>query len=517
MRSILYDNYKNTKAGFDTFNKLVINMPRHEFRIMNIKFVKSLAMILANIKYDDSERLTIIELYYLVHIFLINNPGAKEHIFPFVYQIFDLDLNTKESILNYYNTNDGDARNFRHLVEIMRLWGLIDEDPEVSNKINYDVCNEFFALKDDEIEVLRTKMIGMDIVDNSFFIKLKNISSKIRNNTIFSYKPATAIIKYINEIGRPVSKFELANLLAIVTPDCNDPYKLYENALEIGKQMPSDISKHQEWFFDYMNWKDENNNYFVYRNSQAPHFKFNTFTLFLKDLGFVNELEDESIVLTEYSINLLKEDIPMEIVELEKYLEIAETSYTDKELADLILHNTKPSVFKTILQSDEIIKCFNRRVLAHPRYDRNGKKMRNKLLAELSKARLDYNCQIGGIPPFKDYRGNNYVESHHIIEFNREDGPDIIDNLLVINPYYHELIHHAGEEDLTKFFSMLREKEIVTIDMFKKMIDDYGCLEKKHFISLLKKKLINREEFDDLVNYLNDSGEAISNAIVVRV
>lgn len=517
MKTMLYNDYKNTKEGFDEFNTFVINMPRHEFRIMNIKFVKSLAMILSNLKYDKTERLTIIELYYLVHMFLLNYPEAHEQIFDFIFQIFDLELDTKSDILNYYNTHDGDARNFRHVVEIMRLWGLIDEDTEISNRINYDVCNEYFALRDDEIEVLRTKMIGMDIVDNSFFIKLGNISSKIRNNTIFSYKPATAIIKYINEIGRPVSKFELANLLAIITPECNDPYKLYENALEIGKQMPNNILKHHDWFFDFMNWKDDKGNYFVYRNSQAPSFKFNSFLLFLKDLGFVKELADESIVLTEYSINLLKEDIPMEIVELEKYLEIAESSYSDKELADLIIHNTKPSIFKTILQNNEILKCFNKRVLSHPKYDRNGKKVRNKLLAELSKARLNYNCQIGGIPPFKDNSGNNYVESHHIIEFNREDGPDIIDNLLVINPYYHELIHHAGKEDLTKFFSMLREKNIVTIGMFKKMIDDYNCLERKHLISLLNKKLISRIEFDELVDYLNNSNSSISNISVVEV
>ena len=45
---------------------------------------------------------------------------------------------------------------------------------------------------------------------------------------------------------------------------------------------------------------------------------------------------------------------------------------------------------------------------------------------ELSKIRANYTCQVSGLPTFKDSKGNNYVESHHIIEFNGEDGPDII-------------------------------------------------------------------------------------------
>ena len=154
--------------------------------------------------------------------------------------------------------------------------------------------------------------------------------------------------------------------------------------------------------------------------------------------------------------------------------------------------------------------------MSHPKYDKNGKRTRSKLLAELSKARLNYNCQIGGIPPFKDYRGNYYVESHHIIEFNREDGPDIIDNLLVINPYYHQLIHHAGPEDLTKFYLMLREKNIVTVELFKKMIDDYNCLKYKHLKALLRKRLINKDEFNYLLNYINNKNPKKINICVVE-
>lgn len=505
MDNNLYENYKNSRDGFDEFNKLVINMPRHEFGSMNIEFVKSLAMILCNIEYSEDKKLTIIELYYLIHIFLIKNPGSHEQIASFILQLFDFDLDTESLIKKYYNDNDGKARNFRHLVEIMRLWGLIDDDNELSNKINYDVCNEFFKLKNDEIDGLRSRMMGMDIIDNSFFISLNNISSKIRNKTIFSYKPANAILNYLNSINRPVSKFEIANLLAIITPDCTTSEALYDNALTIGKMMPNNTKEHKSWFFNYMNWIDEDGKEFVYGSSQAPTFKFNSFVLFMKNLNLVSENEDESIVLTEYSKELLSDTIPVEIVELEKYIDIASTSYSDRDLADLIIYNIKPSLLYFASQNEDFIKAMNKRSLLHPKTDRKGKKIRNKLIAELSKVRANYTCQVSGQPTFKDTKGNNYVESHHIIEFNGEDGPDIIDNLLVISPLYHSLIHHAGIEDLDDFYDTLRKKNIVTLDTFKTMIDNYDCLEEKHIRALLDKHLITRIEYRELVDYIDNN------------
>ena len=499
MKEDLFSKYKGSREGFDEFNKLVINMPRHEFTSMNIEFVKLLASILINIKCDYTKKLTIIELYYLIHTFLLNNLEISN---KFVLQLFDLNLKSEQDIKNYYNDNEGKGRNFRHLVEIMRMWGLIDEDTELSNLINYDACKEFIKLKSNEMEGLRSRMMGMDIVDNSFFISLSNISSKIRNKTIFSYKPAAAILKYIKSMNRPVSKFEISNLLAIITPECTSEFEVFDNALEIGKMLPNNIKEHKSWFFKYMNWIDENGKEFIYGSSQAPTFKFNTFILFLKDLDLVLEQDDEAIVLTDYSKRILEESIPPEIVELERYVDIAENSYTDKELADLIIYNTKPSLLYFAAQNNEFIDAMNRRTLQHPKYDFKGRKVRNKLIAELSKVRANYTCQVSGLPTFKDSKGNNYVESHHIIEFNREDGPDIIDNLIVISPLYHSLIHHAGKEDLYDFYDTLRKKSIVTLDTFKRMIDNYNCLKEKHIRALLDKKLITRIEYNELLQYI---------------
>lgn len=500
----MFDKYKNTHDGFEAFNKLVINMPRHAFGSMNIDFVKELAMILSNIEVSD-ERLTIVHLYYLIHNLFITKPSVCEITPRFILQLFDFSLITEDEVKKYYNSNDGKARNFRHLVEIMRLWGLLDDSKELSNIINYKVCDEFFKLDSKEIEGLRSRMMGMDIMDNSFFISVNSISTKIRNKTIFSYKPATAILTYMKEINRAVSKFEIANLLGIITPECVSSQEIMDNALKLGKSFPENIKEHQKYFFNYMNWIDENGKQFVYKNSQAPHFKFNSFMLFMENVGLVKMTSDnEAFVLTEYSEALLKENIPIEIVELERYIDIAENAHSDKDLADLIIYNIKPSLLCYAAQNEKFINAMNKRSLTHPKRDNRGKKIRSKLIAELSKIRANYTCQVSGLPTFKDSKGNNYVESHHIIEFNGEDGPDIIDNLLVISPLYHSLIHHAGSEDLYDFYDTLRKKNIINIDLFKNMIDNYNCLEEKHIRSLYNKHLITKIEYNELTKYINN-------------
>ena len=254
-----------------------------------------------------------------------------------------------------------------------------------------------------------------------------------------------------------------------------------------------------------MKWKNTDGSYYTYASSQNPDFKFNSFIAFMKEYGFINKKEDGSYILTEESVNMLHDVIPPEIVELEKYIDIAENEYSDKSLADVILKGIKPSLLFSLSQNEEFIKTMNRRSIANPRFDGKGKKIRNRLIAELAKIIANYTCQYSNRPTFKDMNGHNYVEAHHIIEINGEDGPDIIDNLLVVSPLYHELMHHACKEDLTEFYMGLRMKNVVTIDTFKKMILNYHCLKEKHIKSLLNKHLITTEEYYDLVDYITEN------------
>lgn len=492
----LYDRYKNSLEGFEEFNNLALNMPRPSFSNVNIDYLKSLAKILYRINYDTSEDLSIVDLYCKMHEIYVFDGDLPEYLIP----LFNKDLPANAARKHYSSTSVG--RYFRQYAEVMELWGLL-KDGKHGVTIAYDVCEEFIELDSDESESIRMKMIAMDIEDNSCFIRLSNIKDKINNHTIFSYKPAVAILRYIDKINRPVSKFELANLLAIITPECKSEEELFDNAIKIGNMMPTNITEHKDWFFKYMGWKNNNGTLFNYASSQNPDFKFNSFIAFMKEYNFIYQNADLSYELTEESKSLLHDVIPPEIVELEKYIDIAENEYSDKSLADIILKGIKPSLLYSLSQNDEFIKTMNKRSINRPRFDNKGKKIRNRLIAELSKIRVNYTCQVSNKPTFKDIYGHNYVESHHIIEINGEDGPDIIDNLLVVSPLYHELMHHACKEELIDFYMGLRMKNIITIDTFKNMITNYHCLKEKHIKALLNKHLITKDEYYDLVDFID--------------
>ena len=494
----LYEKYKSSMEGFNEFNNLALNMPRPSFSNVDIDYLKSLARLLYRINYDASENLNIIDLYCKIHEIYLLDDDIPLYLEP----LFDKKMSLSEAKKNYSATSIG--RYFRQYAEVMELWGLLKEG-KCGLTIAYDVCDEFLELDSGESESIRMKMIAMDIEDNSCFIRLSNIKEKIKNKTIFSYKPAVSILKYMEKINRPVSKFELANLLAIITPECKSNEELFDNAIKIGNMMPSNVKEHKEWFFEFMNWKNSNGTYFNYAPSQNPDFKFNSFIAFMKEYNFICQNDDLSYVLSEESKKLLNDVIPPEIVELEKYIDIAENEYSDKSLADIILKGIKPSLLYSLSQNDDFIKTMNKRSIARPKFDNKGKKIRNRLIAELSKIRVNYTCQVSKKPTFKDINGHNYVESHHIIEINGENGPDITDNLLVVSPLYHELMHHACKEELIDFYMGLRMKNIITIDTFKRMIINYHCLEEKHIKALLNKHLISKDEYYDLVDFINKS------------
>lgn len=497
----MYESYKNTRENFCEFNKRVINMPRHQFGMMNIEFIRNLALLLENIHAESNYKLSIINLYVLVHGYLRDN--KPEYVDNFIYNLFDL---TSTDPKNYYRSNDGKARNFRHLAQIMEFWGLLEDDasPEIENRINYSVCREFQLIDDNELESLRSKLLAVDIIDNPMFMKLDNISKKISDGSIFSYKPAISILRYMKELNRPVTKFEISNLLAVITNDYTSSDDLLNDAISLGKLMPNNAEEQEEWFFEYMNWYDDDGNRFRYAASQEPHFKFTSFLLFMCDLELISKDIDNNFLLTELSIHILEEDIPAEIIELERYIDLAENAHADSELANLIIYNIKPSLLKFASRNDAFIEAMNKRSLAHPTIIR-GKKTRNKLIAELAKVRAEYTDQVDNQKTFKDNKGNNYVEAHHIIEFNNENGPDIVDNLLILSPLYHSLIHHGCPEEVTQLYLHLRMNNVITIDKFKNMHDKYHCLNDYHIKCLFDKKMITSIEYRDLINYIHDN------------
>ncbi len=86
---------------------------------------------------------------------------------------------------------------------------------------------------------------------------------------------------------------------------------------------------------------------------------------------------------------------------------------------------------------------------------------RNPLIAMQSLKKRGYKCEIHPDYPGFNFRGtaNNFVEAHHLVPMNFQDkfkgeNLDQMDNICVLNPLSHRMLHHADfariESDLIK-------------------------------------------------------------------
>ena len=135
-------------------------------------------------------------------------------------------------------------------------------------------------------------------------------------------------------------------------------------------------------------------------------------------------------------------------------------------------------------------------------YDVKGKKKRNQLVAEIAKIKADYTCQATGKKTFKIPSGNYYVEAHHLIEFSTENGPDITENLIILGPEKHHLLHKAVQDEIDDLYNHLKTNGVIDIQRFKRMHKIYNCLTEQHIKILFNKKIISSYDRDDLLELL---------------
>ena len=100
--------------------------------------------------------------------------------------------------------------------------------------------------------------------------------------------------------------------------------------------------------------------------------------------------------------------------------------------------------------------------------------------------------------------GKYYCEAHHIIEFSTESGPDITNNLVVLGPEAHMLIHHACKEEVDDAFYQLRLNGALDIERFKEMITVYNCLNSDQINILKNRNVITTSERDELISMLSN-------------
>ena len=175
----------------------------------------------------------------------------------------------------------------------------------------------------------------------------------------------------------------------------------------------------------------------------------------------------------------------------------------NSELNDLILYQRNPELLRLAREDTTFIEKMNKRSLNNPIYDRSGKRQRNRLIAELAKIQADYKCQYAQRTIFKMPNGKYYCEAHHIIEFNAENGPDITNNLVVLGPEAHMLIHHACKDEKDDAFMQLRINGAIDVNRFKEMATVYNCLTAEHIEALGNKKAITSSEKEELLSLIS--------------
>lgn len=485
-----FSGYMGSRDGFNTFHNEVINMPRDHFSDTGLRKIRTLAgyLLLTEGKLDCP-----VASYKTIMACIAAQLRNGNHL-----KYKDIDLERKYFTFKDVNVHyESSGRMFRHLMSLCAFFGFIKSTADKKKSINYDKCKEYYLSTDEVLmAVARNNLMILNAGDNDFIKSLRSIT--IDSTT--DYRPTYAILRYIQQINRPSTKFELSVLLGRID-SLKTESSIMERALRIGSVLPRDEQSQIRCFFTNMGWQDDNGILFSYAASQEPHFKFNSYLLYLEAFDLISyNAVNNTYTLTQYAESLLSDDISYSIADLEHLLALVDDYSTDNsELNDLILYQRNPELLRLAREDPTFIEKMNWRSLNNPTYYRNGKPKRNRLIAELAKILADYKCQYAQRTTFKTPSGKYYCEAHHIIEFSTKHGPDITNNLVILGPEPHALIHHACKDEVDDVFMQLRINGAIDINRFKEMITIYSCLTAEQIEDLWNKKAITNAEKAELL------------------
>ena len=487
-----FAEYMGSRSNFDRFHNEVINMPRDHFDGTNIDKVRTLAGYLL-LTEDD---LAGCDINYKQIMSSIKNRLDSGCVPKFRDEAIESRYFEYTNIDNHYEV---EGRMFRHLMSFCAFWGLIKSVTRQKKIIDFAKCKEYYLASNDLlIPIARNNIILFNINSSDFIDSLKGINI---NKEEADYRPAYGILSYIKQIGRPVTKFELSILLGRIN-GLQLERDIINRAIAVGRILPTNKTEQQERFFRGMNWKNSDGTLFRYASSQQPDFKFNTFMLLLESLGLIAiNTVDSTYTLTQYSEDILSDNISFLIADLESLIERIDADQTsvNSELNNLIIAQRNPELLALAKQDEGFIRKMNKRSLEKPRFDDKGKKIRNRLIAELAKIQAEYKCQYANRHTFQLPDGKYYCEAHHILRFSDENGPDITNNLIVLGPEAHMLIHHAVTDAVTDAYMTLRLNNVITYERFEEMVKVYHCLDDNQINLLYNKKIITAQERDNLL------------------
>ncbi len=487
-----FHNYAFTREKFDLFHNQVINMPRDSFSNNDLYKLQVLFAYLLLLENKTPEKgFTYRDIMEAIAFQLKQGVAPqKEHKSDEIEKEYFVFTDPSEQ----YKEK---GRMFRHLMGFCAFFGAIYSQGKKSKFIKFDKCREYvLSSLDNLIPVARNNILNLNIKNNDF---IKNLSG-IKILPEANYRPTYGILKYLQEIKRPATKFELALLLGRID-EVQSEKEIITRALDIGRTLPTQDQKAQEdFFFKAMGWKHTDNLLFQYSISQQPYFKFNTYFLFLKSFNLLEEnLIDKKLSLTKYSQQLLLDNIPCHISDLDNLINMLSDDISDIRLRDILIHEYNQELMEALFEEKDFIEKINRKALANPIII-DGNRRRNKFISELAKIKVNYTCQAG-TKTFKQPNGHNYVEGHHIIDFSKK-GPDIIDNLLILGPTPHTLLHRGATEEIENLYNHLKTTGILTYSIFENMVKIYNCLEPEHINLLADRNLISKEQKNTLLSLI---------------
>lgn len=492
---IFFSEYKGNQEGFDKFHNQVINMPRDAFGSTGLKKIQTLAgyLLLLENKIPD-EGISIKQMMFMIseEIKTTNQNIFRDETLEKRYFVFD-------NINDHY---EKEGRMFRHLILLCNFFDFVQSATRQKKQINFEKCREYYLSSEKILLPLaRNNLIQINIKSNDFFKSLSGI--EIDENS--DYKPCFAILKYIEKMNRPVTKFEISVLLGRID-NLKTEQEIIERAYKVGSILPSDLEDQINFFFKNMNWIHQNGVLYQYANSQEPYFKFNSFILYMESFGLIEKTDiREKFTLTDYSKQILSDDISYLIADLENLIEVVEDYDSgNKELTDLIINQRNPELLRLAKEDDTFIEKMNFRVLLNPEYDKDGKRKRNRLIVELAKILADYKCQYEEKHMFKTMKGTYYCEAHHILEFNTENGPDIINNLVVLGPFAHMAAHHGDKQERDNIYTTLVKNNYIEYKNIEEMVTKYNCLTIEQIEILNSKKVINNLEAEKLKKLIEE-------------
>ena len=478
-----FRDYIGTVDGFRTFHNQVINMPRDVFGNMGLSKLQTLAFYLSLIR--DCVDAKGNDYKEIMKLIASKIPDAENNDFR------DLELERRYFVFDDLDEHyESVGRMFRHLMGLCAFWGMIKSNTRRLKSIQFDRCDDFVSLLPEQISSFTNNIsLNINIKTNDFISNLAGI--RLRDNA--DYRPTLGILKYISEIGRPVTDFEISILLGRID-NLQIESVILERALKVGRTfVAQDRNGQMIEFFRTMNWVNADGTLFTYVPSQQPWFKFRSYLLLLTDFGLLEKNDaTNNYNLTEYAKGLLG-DLPANVLDLNRLinrLNLESGNMSDTTMKDILI-KTNMDTLSTLIAREDFIEKVNLFSLANP-IIRKGKRCRNQFVAELAKIRERYTCQAGTVT-FEGQGGRNYVEAHHIIEFSK-GGPDILENLLALGPTPHTQIHRGSDKAIRDIYTELMNRGAIRLELFEIMIDKYKCLNDKHLEWLYIKGLISSNQ-----------------------